>query len=84
MIAPPKPQTMRQARRPTQHADYQRVEARYQHRNHHGGPPPVAVAHHAEEPAADRAHEEAKSEYRRRGQQLRGAISGGEEVRGEV
>ena len=64
--------------------DDQRAQTHQQHRQHQRGLAPARVGDHAEQPAADRAHEEADSENRGGRQVLRDRIVAGKEGLGEI
>ena len=67
-----------------QHGDEQRAGRHHQHGQDHRAPPPVAVGDGAEDPAAQRAHEEAHGEDGGGVQQLRRRVARREEGMGEV
>ncbi len=66
------------------HRDDERSGAHHQHRHGQRQTPPVAIGDMPEQPAAERAHQEAHGEDRRRVEQLRRLALGGEERLGEV
>ena len=62
-----------------QHSDHQRAGAHQQHRRDHRGTPTVPVGHPAEQPSAERPHEEADREDAGRREQLACRIAGRKE-----
>ena len=67
-----------------QHRDHERAAAHHQHRDHHRVAAAVTVGDAAEQPAADRTHQEAGREHARRIQQLCRRVAAREERRREV
>ncbi|MNL07836.1 hypothetical protein D3C87_1285290 [compost metagenome] len=67
-----------------QAGDQQRAEAHHHHRDQHRVLAPVAVRDAAEQPAADRSHQEAGGKHARSVQQLGGRVGFREERRREI